>query len=281
MNYNEKLKEAADKSGSIICMGMDPVISEIPIEGKPGDVILKFYEDILERIAGAGVYPGAVKPNYAFYAQYGLEGIEALQKLIAVYKQANIPVILDAKRGDIGSTAAAYAREAYNFFNADAVTLSPYMGYDSVRPFAENYPDKGAYILTKTSNAGSGDIQDILCPTGEPLFMHTAGKIIGDWHFDGIGSVAGATWPKQLEAITGLFAESGKNVAMLIPGVGVQGGSIAEVLKALGKFPDIRIHRINSSSGINYAWKNKPGMYYADAALEALKELNGQVEGCL
>ncbi len=275
MNYIEKLIQAYDRFGSIVCMGLDPVITDIPFEGEPGAKILKFYETILDRLVQKNIFPGAVKPNYAFYAQYGLEGISSLKKICDMYREAGLPVILDVKRGDIGSTAKAYAGEAYSFFNADAVTLSPYMGYDSIRPFAENFPDRGAYILTKTSNPSSGDMQDIMF-NGAPLFEYTAKKIL-DWHFEGIGSVAGATYPEQLEKIGKIFAASGRNVAMLIPGVGSQGGSLAAVMAALKQFPDLRIHRINSSSGINYAWKKKPGVDYADAAAEALDELNSQI----
>lgn len=275
MNYLDKLKEAADKYNSIVCMGLDPVLENIPLEGQAADCILEFYETILDRIVKSGVYPGAVKPNYAFYAQYGLDAISALKKIIGFYKGAGIPVILDVKRGDIGTTAQAYAEEAYAFFDADAVTLSPYMGYDSISPFIKNYPERGAYILTKTSNKSSGDIQDISY-NGAPLFEYVARKIL-DWHFDGIGSVAGATYPEQLDAIADIFIKSNKEVAMLIPGVGSQGGSLAEVMKVLRRFGDIRIHRINSSSGINFAWKKKSGKHYADAAVEALQELNEEI----
>ena len=256
-------------------MGLDPVLDSIPLKGSPGECIFEFYETILDRIVKLNEYPGAVKPNYAFYAQYGLEGISALKKIIDIYKNAGIPIILDVKRGDIGTTAQAYAEEAYTFFGADAVTLSPYMGYDSISPFVKKFPDKGAYILTKTSNESSGDLQDILYNSA-PLFEYVAKKIL-DWHFDGIGSVAGATYPEQLETISDIYIKSGKEVAMLIPGVGSQGGSLEAVMKALRRFGDIRIHRINSSSGINFAWKKKSGMHYADAAVEALKELNDEI----
>ena len=276
MNYLEKLRNAAVKHKSIACLGLDPVIEDIPIEGKnPSDKILEFYETILDRIVKSGEYPGAAKPNYAFYAQYGLDAIGALKKIIAMYKQAGIPVILDVKRGDIGTTARAYASEAYDFFDADAVTLAPYMGYDSISPFIDNYPERGAYILTKTSNPSSGDIQDIIYKEA-PVFEYMAGKII-DWHFDGIGSVAGATYPEQLDSISEIFIKSGKDVALLIPGVGAQGGSMEAVMKTLKKFNDIKIHRINSSSAINYAWKKKPNTHYADAAVDALKKLNDEI----
>ncbi|NLV66643.1 MAG: orotidine-5'-phosphate decarboxylase, partial [Spirochaetes bacterium] len=153
MNYIELLKYAAKKFSSIVCMGLDPVIEDIPEKkGTPGEIIYKFYENILNSLVKKKTFPGAVKPNYAFYAQYGIDGIVALEKVIRIYQETGIPVILDYKRGDIGKTAQAYAKEAFDFFRADAVTLSPYLGYDSIEPYIKNYPDKGYYVLTKTSN---------------------------------------------------------------------------------------------------------------------------------
>ena len=222
------------------------------------------------------ILPGAVKPNYAFYAQYGLEGIATLEKLIKIYKSAGIPVILDYKRGDIGKTAAAYSREAFDFFDADAVTLSPYLGYDSIEPYIKGFPEKGYYILTKTSNSSSGQLQDLKIDNKE-LFLHVAELII-QWYHPGIGSVAGATYPEQLSQIS-IYLKSGKEIPFLIPGVGTQGGSLQEVMAVLKKSKDIRIHRINASSSINYAYKKYNGIHYAEAAVIALKEMNEEIEG--
>ena len=144
MNYIDLMKDSAKKYSSIVCLGLDPVIEDIPEkDGTPGERIFRFYENILNVIVKKNIYPGAVKPNYAFYAQYGIDGIISLEKIISIYKKAGIPVILDYKRGDIGKTAAAYAKEAFDFFKADAVTLSPYLGYDSIEPYIKGYPDKG------------------------------------------------------------------------------------------------------------------------------------------
>jgi len=272
MNYLERLISASEKFNSIICMGLDPVLEDIPVEGEPGDAIYIFYETILDKMVQTGTLPGAVKPNYAFYAQYGLEGIDALQRIIRLYKNEGLPVILDVKRGDIGKTAAAYAREAFDFFGADAVTLSPYLGYDSVSPFISGYPDRGYYILTRTSNKSASDFQDLGTGTGT-LFMRVAEKIL-EWYHPGIGSVVGATYPEELSRVSSLFTSSGKDVPLLIPGIGAQGGDLDETLRILDTFPDRRIHRINSSSGINYAYKKLGNLNYADAAVTALKELN-------
>lgn len=277
MNYIEMLKDSAKKYSSIVCLGLDPVIEDIPEkDGTPGERIYKFYENILNAVVKKNIFPGAVKPNYAFYAQYGIDGIISLEKVIKIYKNAGIPVILDYKRGDIGKTAAAYAKEAFDFFKADAVTLSPYLGYDSIEPYIKGYPDKGYYILTKTSNASSGEIQDVQTG-GKDFFLHIADMIV-KWYHPGIGSVAGATYPEQLDKINYTFLKSGKEIPFLIPGVGTQGGSISEVMAVLRKCPDVRIHRINASSSINYAYKTYKEMKYDDAAVEALKQMNGEIE---
>ena len=276
MNYINLLKESAEKYSSIVCLGLDPVIEDIPEkDGTPGERIYKFYESILNILVKKNIYPGAVKPNYAFYAQYGIDGIIFLEKVITIYKKAGIPVILDYKRGDIGKTAAAYAKEAFDFFKSDAVTLSPYLGYDSIEPYIKNYPDKGYYILTKTSNASSGEIQDVQTG-GKDFFLHIADMIV-KWYHPGIGSVAGATYPEQLDKINDTFIKSGKEIPFLIPGVGTQGGSISEVMAVLRKCPDVRIHRINASSSINYAYKTYKDMKYDVAASEALKQMNEEI----
>lgn len=275
MNYLSILKSSSDRNGSIVCLGLDPIIEEIPISGSPRNVIVNFYHDILNKMVQKETRPSAVKPNYAFYSQYGLEGLEALAQVIDLFSHEGFPIILDVKRGDIDKTAAAYAREAFEFLKADAVTLSPYMGRDSIRPFQEQYPEKGYYILTRTSNASASEIQDTLIEK-DPLYIHVARKII-EWYSPGIGSVVGATYPDQLFRIVTLFNNSDREVPLLIPGIGAQGGDLIEVVRILKLSGDIRIHRINSSSGINYAYKKHPDLHFADAALLAFRELNDDI----
>jgi len=275
LDFLDSLKISYSKFNSILCLGLDPVIEDIPLSGDIQTIIVAFYEEILNKILQKKVYPSAVKPNYAFYAQYGLEGIEALCKIITLYKNEGFPVILDAKRGDIEKTAKAYAKEAFDFFQADAVTLSPYLGYDSIQPFIDDFPDKGIYILTKTSNKTSRDIQDIIIDS-EPLYIHVSKKII-EWYHPGIGSVVGATYPEQLLLLSNIFIRSGKEIPLLIPGIGAQGGSIEEVMKNLNHYADISIHRINSSSAINYAYKKNKKLHYAEAAVKALKSMNDAI----
>ncbi|HOS38323.1 MAG TPA: orotidine-5'-phosphate decarboxylase [Spirochaetota bacterium] len=280
MNYLELLKETAKRFNSIVCLGMDPVIEDIPITtGSVKERIVAFYAEMLDAIEKRKVYPAAVKPNYAFYAQYGLEGIEALVSVCERSRAVGLPVILDVKRGDIGKTAEAYARESFEFFKADAVTLSPFLGYDSIEPFMKRFPGKGYYVLNKTSNKSSAELQDVR--VGEDTVYALVSKKIIDWYQPGIGAVVGATYPSQLSEILGIYAHAGKEVPLLIPGVGSQGGDVAEVISALKKSPSVRIHRINSSSAINFAYKKHPGMHFAEAAVNELERLNAEINGLL
>jgi orotidine-5'-phosphate decarboxylase len=283
MNYIELLKHSSKKFNSIVCLGLDPIIEDIPEKGNPGSIINIFYEKILNKIIQKKIFPGAVKPNYAFYAQYGIDGILALVNIIKIFKAEGIPIILDVKRGDIGKTAQAYAKEAFDFFKADAVTLSPFLGYDSIGPFIENYPKTGAYILTKTSNASSSEIQNILINDGNPLYMVIADKIVKWFKPDAgsIGSVVGATYPSELDQIASIYINSKKDIPLLIPGVGSQGGELESVMKILCRYTDITIHRINSSSAINYAYKKYPSLDYSEAAVVALRELNNEISSLM
>lgn len=279
MMYVERLKEASKKFQSIVCMGMDPVLEDIPIKDKAGIAIYAFYESILNEMISNKIFPAAVKPNYAFYAQYGFEGLEALYNLIKLYQNEGFIVILDAKRGDIGKTAEAYAKECFDFFSADAVTLSPYLGFDSIEPFVKKYPHKGVYVLVKTSNASSVEFQDVTV-NSEPLFMHVCNKII-EWSYPGMGAVVGATYPEQLDKVAHAFANSNREIPLLIPGIGTQGGDLEKVVRALKLHGNVGIHRINSSSAINYAYKRFEGMHFAKAAIRAMEELNFQINSLI
>ena len=161
MSFAAKLAEKATEHQSIVCMGMDPVLEKIPIEDESiEEVISKFYLDILEAIVSDDAWPAIVKPNIAFYEQHGFGGLQALKTIIEAYQKQGIPVLLDAKRGDIGKTSKAYAKALFEFWGADAITIAPYMGSDSVGPFIEyGSQDKGVYILNRTSNKGAVDLQ--------------------------------------------------------------------------------------------------------------------------
>ncbi len=281
MNFVEKLRQRAKEVGSIVCMGMDPVEADIPgsIKGSIEERITQFYMELRDAIVKSKVPLGCVKPNIAFYEQFGEEGISALRKLIPAYQSAGIPVILDAKRGDIGKTSSAYAKSAFGIWSADALTVAPYMGFDSVSPFVEKCAEgKGVYTLCRTSNKGAVDLQGLELADGRKLFMATAGLIAGKWYQPGIGAVVGATSPGELEAISKYFVETGREIPMLIPGVGSQGGSASEVVQALKNSGNcLDIHRINSSSGINFAYKQKGTADYAGAAVDAIAELNHEI----
>jgi orotidine-5'-phosphate decarboxylase len=273
MNYVDMLRQRAEEVGNIACVGLDPVLARIPIKDiNIESRIFTFWTDLLFRMKAEGVMPAAVKPNEGWYEQYGTEGLHALKMVIEISQQNGIPVILDAKRGDIGKSSAAYAAAGFDVNRADAMTVHPYMGKDSIAPFLAN--GKGVYILTRTSNPGARDIQDLVVQGGKPVYWHVAKKICTDWYAPGIGSVIGATYPDELRELSTLFVESGKDIPILIPGVGDQGGSAKDVMRILRETGnDPRLHRINSSSGITYAYEKRKTDDYAGAAVQALKDL--------
>ncbi|MCR4344346.1 MAG: orotidine-5'-phosphate decarboxylase, partial [Candidatus Scalindua sp.] len=193
MSYVDDLRERSKNVKSIVCMGIDPVIEKIPIKGEPRQVIEGFYLDILKEINKRDLYPAVIKPNIAYFEQYGFDGLNALKTIISQYKSSGIPTLLDAKRGDIGKTSTAYAKSAYEFWDSDAVTIAPYMGSDSVEPFIEwCEKGKGVYILCRTSNKGAADLQDLKVD-GVPVYMKLAENIL-KWHKPGVGAVVGATY---------------------------------------------------------------------------------------
>jgi len=264
MSARERLVKLAEESRTILCFGVDPDIERIGAKvhgaGKPEETIGPFFHSIIERLLDENAI-AAIKPNYAFFAQYGFEGLYVLNELIQHYGRRTF-VILDAKRGDIGKTGTAYAREVYDFWGADAVTLSPYMGSDSVKPFLRE--GKLAYVLCRTSNTGAKDFQELDCG-GEPLYEKVLDKA-KEW---GTGIVVGAT----SDAIKGIVRKA-QGVPMLIPGIGAQGGDLGMVMEAIKDEP--HIHRINASSSIAYAFERHGGSP-ADAAAREAARLNGTI----
>jgi orotidine-5'-phosphate decarboxylase len=278
--YVDFLRASAVEQESILCFGMDPMLQKIPksIAGDPEERIFEFFSSIISSSLEAGAGLGAVKPNYAYFAQYGFDGLRALAHLIEFAKEKEIPVILDAKRGDIDTSSEAYAREIFEFWNADSVTLSPYMGYDSLHAFLQ-YPGRGAYVLVRTSNKSAEDLQSLECGIKQkPLFLEVARKVVS-WHKSGLGAVVGATDLDDFEAVLWVFADSNAKVPLLVPGVGRQGGSakqIANILRIVdsGSFP---IQRINSSSGISFAYEKTGAEDYIGAAVAEIKKLNAEI----
>jgi len=281
MEYAEFLKKSAEEKKSIACVGMDPVLDRIPVKGKNAEeTIVEFYSEMLEAFNSENVWPAAFKPNYAFYAQYGFEGLRALKQVIELVNGTGIPLILDGKRGDIGKTSKAYAVEAFDFWKADALTVSPFLGKDSVGPFMDKAKElgKGLYMLNRTSNPGAVEFQNLVIE-GTPFYLKTSEKI-AEWNSDcrGTGAVIGATSLSELEEILNFYVSKKIPAPLLIPGVGAQGGSAEETVATLKKasYP-LYLARINSSSGINFAYEKADTEDYAGAAAKALKKLNSGI----
>ncbi len=248
MTFTEMLQAAQQRNGSLLCVGLDPEPARFPgaLRGDAGR-IYDFCARIVDATADLVI---AFKPQIAYFAAHGAEA--QLERLMEHLRRnaPQVPVILDAKRGDIGSTAEQYAREAFERYGADAVTLSPFMGFDSVQPYLK-YPDKGAFLLCRTSNPGGDDLQNqrLASVPGEPmLYEHVARLAQGPWNLNGqLGLVVGATYPAEIERVRQLAP----TVPLLIPGVGAQGGDAAATVKA-GWRADAPII-VNSSRAVLYA----------------------------
>jgi orotidine-5'-phosphate decarboxylase len=263
------LRTAERQNGSIVCVGLDPEPARFP-GALRGDAsrIFDFCAAIVEATADLVI---AFKPQIAYFAAHRAE--DQLERLMAHMRQVapGVPVILDAKRGDIGSTAAQYAVEAFERYGADAVTLSPFMGFDSVEPYLK-YHGKGAFLLCRTSNPGGDDLQSqrLSSVPGEPLlYEHVARLAQGPWNLNGqLGLVVGATYPAEIERVRAIAP----TLPLLIPGVGAQGGDAVATVKA-GWRGDAQGTAapiiVNSSRAILYA---SAGEDFAQAARrEALK----------
>jgi len=263
MDFVEKLTNTARKNESLLCVGLDPDPKLMP--DKVG--VFEFNKAIIDATADLVC---AYKPNIAFYEALGNKGLDALKQTVK-YVPDGIPVIVDAKRGDIGNTAKAYARALFDYFNFDATTVNPYLGFDSLEPFIQ-YTNKGILILCRTSNAGAADFQSLRCETegdSRPLFEIVALKA-SEWNIHGnIGLVVGATYPEELR----LIRNSHPDMPLLIPGIGAQGGDLASVVR-YGVNAKGEGAIINSSRGIIYA---SPGKDFAQAARQAASSLRDQI----
>lgn len=262
----EKLKLAWEKNNSLVCVGLDPELERFPkAVSRTTEPIFAFNKAIIDATADLVC---AYKPQFAHYASRAAEA--ELEKTIAYIKD-NYPeafVILDAKRGDIGSTAKHYAEEAFTRYRADAVTVNPYLGQDSVQPFLA-YKDKGVVILCRTSNPGARDIQDLFVGE-EKLYQHLARCISEKWNSNrNCLLVVGATYPEELGEIRKIVGD----IPFLVPGVGAQGGSV-EAAVTKGKTSDGRGLLVSSSRGIIYASQNDD---FAEAARAAAKKLRDEI----
>lgn len=256
MTFLDMLRDATARNHSLLCVGLDPEPAKFPTHWR-GDAskIFDFCAAIVDATADVVC---AFKPQIAYFAAHGAEA--QLEKLIAHMRSVapQVPVILDSKRGDIGSTAEQYAKEAFERYGADAVTLSPFMGLDSVLPYLQ-YEGKGAFLLCRTSNPGGDDFQaqTLANVPGQPtLFEHIAQLAQGPWNTNGqLGLVVGATRPQEIERVRAVAP----TLPLLIPGVGAQGGDAVATVQAAQGGPMV----INSSRAILYA---SAGMDFAAAA---------------
>jgi orotidine-5'-phosphate decarboxylase len=258
MKFTDKLLNASRKNKSWLCIGLDP-----DPELMPGVDVLQFNKVIIEATCDLVC---AYKPNLAFYEALGTEGLVILEKTIKCVP-GDIPVIGDAKRGDIGNTATAYAKALFSVWGFDAATVSPYLGFDSIEPFI-NYRDKGVFILCRTSNKGATDFQN-LTTDGLPLYEAVAKKA-HEWNIHGnIGLVVGATYPEELKRVRFICPE----MPLLIPGIGAQGGDLAS---AIGYGADAHGEKaiINVSRQILYASKEKD---FAQAARNVAERMRNQI----
>jgi orotidine-5'-phosphate decarboxylase len=229
MTFLEMLRSAERQNRSMLCVGLDPEPGKFPA-GLKGNAN-KIYDFCAAIVDATADLVSSFKPQIAYFAAHRAEG--QLERLMEHMRRVapQVPIILDAKRGDIGSTAEQYAKEAFERYGADAVTLSPFMGWDSVAPYLK-YEGKGAFLLCRTSNPGGDDLQNqrLASVEGQPLlYEHVARLAQGPWNLNGqLGLVVGATYPAEIERVR----QIAPTVPLLIPGVGAQGGDAAATVKA-------------------------------------------------
>ena len=267
MNYAHKLAAAWKATNSLVCVGLDPEPKKFPDQFRdaPGG-IFEFNKAIIDATRDLAC---AYKPQFAHYAAHAAEN--QLEHTIDYIKATapNAIVIHDSKRGDIGSTAEQYAQEAFERYGADAVTVNPYLGRDSVEPFLK-HADKGVIILCRTSNPGAKDFQDLNVGPGRKLFQHVAETVAKEWNANGnCMLVVGATYPEELADIRSRVGD----LPFLVPGVGAQGGDVAKVMKA-GKTAAGTGLVISSSRAILYA---SSGDDFATAARKAAQDLRDSI----
>lgn len=267
MTFRERLEHAQSISGSLLCVGLDPDISRFPaqFDGSAGN-IRRFNQAIIEATADIAC---CYKPNLGFYLPYGHEGIDALAHLRADVP-AEIPILLDAKVGDIGTTTAAYARAYFDGWKFDAVTAHAYMGRDSLQPLLD-YGDRAVFVLAKTSNPGSGLLQDRLLDGASETVAIAVTREAVTWETSGnVGLVVGATYPAELAEVRA----AAPDLPILVPGVGAQEGDpIAAVRAGLDKNRTGLL--VSATRAINYA---SSGVDFQDAARNAALAILDQIE---
>lgn len=264
--FVDRLYAAARRNQSLVCVGLDPELERIPEHIRRLDrPAFEFNRRIIDATAA---YACCFKPQFAHYAALGAEE-ELLATIRYIHEQhPGLQVILDSKRGDIGSTAEKYAMESFSRYGADAVTVNPYLGADSIEPYLK-WRDRGVIVLCRTSNPGARDFQDLTLD-GRPLYTHVAERVSRQWN---AGRqcllVVGATYPKELAEVRAIVGD----MPFLVPGVGAQGGDVAAAVRA-GRTADGFGVVLNSSRGILYAGS---GEGFADTAGEAARALRDEI----
>lgn len=274
MNFMKMMRGQWSNS-KFVCVGLDSDVKHIPrhlfksFMGIEEEIIF-FNRAIVDATKDIAC---AYKPNIAFYESHGEEALFALGETIEyIHENTDAPVILDAKRGDIGNTNEEYAQMAFGLLESDAITVHPYLGKEAMAPFLE-YQDKGVFVLCRTSNRGAGEFQDMLID-GEPLYCHVARHVANDWNVNGnCGLVVGATYPEELRRVREIVGD----LPILVPGIGAQGG---EIKKTVSAARDIRGTGmiINSSRGIIFASK---GEDFAEAARREAIKLHAEIISAL
>ncbi len=307
-NFADKLIEAVKKKGTPICVGLDPRLDQIPEAivnralakgdktpmAAAADAIIEFNKGIIDAVAD--LVP-VVKPQIAFYEIYGSEGVRAYEETLKYAKSKGLLTIADAKRNDIGSTAQAYAQaflgeiEMFEgedevvtpIFDADSITINPYLGWDGVKPFVEECDKygRGIFVLVKTSNPSSGDFQDLQTEGGDAMY-EIVGQLVDSWGanetgesgYSSVGAVVGATYPKQAAKLRKLMPNS----IFLVPGYGAQGGGAADVKPCFNE--DGLGAVVNSSRGIIFAYEKMDEFgedQYAEAARKACENMKADL----
>jgi len=264
MTFHDKLQSAA--TGRIgVCVGLDPIPERLPAKfANDPDALYHFNCEIIEATQN---FAAAYKPNLAFYERFGAVGWEQLRKTVLSVPEGKV-ILLDAKRGDIGSTSAAYADAMFGTLGGDAVTVSPYLGSDSIDPFVKE-ASKGIYLLAVTSNPGGSDFQELKI-NGEPLYCYVIRLARKLATLKNIGLVVGATRPELWDKVL----SEAVDLPLLIPGVGAQGGDPVEIRRILTDYPGVAL--VNSSRAIIHA---SSGADFAKAARDAAEKLHEQLRG--
>jgi orotidine-5'-phosphate decarboxylase len=279
IHFADRLATAVERKESQLLVGLDPVLDQLPVELRQGSAAasyVRFCRGIVDAVAPVAV---GVKPQSAFFEALGPDGVAAFAEVCAYARSAGLLVVADAKRGDIGSTARAYAaaflepREGAPSL-ADAVTVNPYLGTDSMEPFLDAARREGAgvFSLVKTSNPGGAEIQDARLADGAPVWQHVArlvrgwgDDIVGDCGLSAVGAVVGATYPREVEEARRLLPRA----VLLLPGVGAQGGRPADLAPAFAAGPASAL--VAASRSVIYAYRDGGGDWRAAAGAEAAR----------